>query len=117
MKRKQITLFIFMIGMILFFGCGKKVDDHTGALPERSEIADEYKWNLDDLYPDPEKWDVEFKSVEDAIPVMKKYTGILNKSGKTVLECLKKRDELAGRIDKLYVYANLALDSDRKSVV
>jgi len=104
-----------MIGMILFFGCGKKVDDHTGALPERSEIADEYKWNLDDLYPDPEKWEVEFKSVEDAIPVMKIYTGILNKSGKTVLECLKKRDELAGRIDKLYVYANLALDSDTRN--
>jgi len=104
-----------MIGMILLSGCGKQVDNNNGALPERSEIADEYKWNLDDLYPGTENWEEEFKSVENAILVMQTYKGILNQSGKIVLECLKKRDELAGRIDKLYVYAYLSLDSDTRN--
>lgn len=115
MKNQQLTLFIIGLVIILLSSCGKQADETGSALPERSEIADEYKWNLNDLYPGLESWEEEFYSVENAIPAMKEYKGVLNKSGKTILECLKKRDDLAGRLDKLYVYAYLALDSDTRN--
>lgn len=115
MKKKLLIMCVIGSGLMMLSGCSPENDDKAGAVPERSEIAEEYKWNLDDLYPGLESWEEEFKSVEEAIPAMKKFKGTLNQSGKTVLECLKMRDELASRIDKLYVYAHLGLDSDTRN--
>ncbi len=113
MKIKRVILLI--IGLTILSACGKKIDDIGGTLPERSEIAEEYKWNLNDLYPGLENWEEEFKSVEESIPAMYKFKGNLNQSGAAVLECLDMRDKLASRIDKLYVYAHLAMDSDTRN--
>jgi oligoendopeptidase F len=115
MKKQLLTLLVIISSLIILPGCNRQAEDNTGAVPERSEIAEEYKWNLKDLYPGLESWEEEFKSVEESIPDIKKYEGTLDKSGKIVLECLKTRDSLASRIDKLYVYAHLAMDSDTRN--
>lgn len=115
MKRKYEILMLLLIAVLLIFSCGQKGEESSGAVPERSDIAEEYTWNLEDLYPGLEAWEAEFQSVEKSIPELKVYQGKLGNSGRTVLECLKKRDKLASRIDKLYVYANLSMDSDTRN--
>ncbi|BFN36492.1 oligoendopeptidase F [Fidelibacter multiformis] len=115
MKRKYEILMLLLFAVLLGFSCSQTDGDSSGALPERKDIAEEYTWNLNDLYSGLEAWEAEFQSVENSIPELKTYQGKLDHSGDIILECLKKRDELASRIDKLYVYAHLAMDSDTRN--
>ncbi|MDD3806965.1 MAG: oligoendopeptidase F [Candidatus Marinimicrobia bacterium] len=115
MKKWSYSIIIFLLVSLMFSGCNQKKDDVSTAVPERHEIAEEYTWNLEDLYPTVEAWEKEFEAVKEEMPELKKYEGTLKKSGKTILECLTHRDALTQRLDKLYVYAYLSLDSDTRN--
>lgn len=84
----------------------------TFRIPKRDEIEDKYKWNLTDIYSSDSDWEKDFKWIEENIPYYKKYEGKLSSDSKLLLECLKFNDELNAKIERLYLYAMLAKDSD-----
>ncbi len=83
-----------------------------GSLPKRSEIEEQYKWNLNDIYPSEELWENEFKWVEDNLLLYEKYQNRLAESSDILLECLKFDDEIGIKLERLYLYSMLAKDSD-----
>lgn len=84
----------------------------TLKIPTRDEIEDKYKWNLTDIYSSDSEWEKDFKWVEENIPYYEKYEGKLSSDSKILLECLRFNDELNARVERLYLYAMLAKDSD-----
>ncbi|MBU0529984.1 oligoendopeptidase F [bacterium] len=83
-------------------------------IPQRSNIDDEYKWNLEDIYPSIEAWEADYNLVESNLNKFDEYRRNLGKSGKTILKCFRLDEELSKTIDNLYVYSNLKKDSDTR---
>ncbi len=83
-------------------------------IPQRSEIAEKYKWKLEDIYPSDSLWEKDFSLVESLIPGMEKFKGHMTESGKNFLDCLKMKDSVWIITDRLYVYAYMKLDEDNR---
>lgn len=83
-------------------------------IPLRDQIDEKYKWNLTDIYKTDEDWELDFQWVENNVSNYKKYEGNLSVSPELLLACLKFDDEISAKIDRLYLYAMLAKDSDMR---
>lgn len=83
-------------------------------IPQRSEIADQYKWRVEDIYPADSEWEKDFAKVELLLPEMEKFKGQLEESGRNLLDCLVMQDSIQNILDRVYVYAHLKLDEDSR---
>ncbi|MTI68602.1 MAG: oligoendopeptidase F [Firmicutes bacterium] len=81
-------------------------------VPTREDIADEYKWDLEDIYENDEAWEKDYKKLEEMILSIDEYKGKLNESGETLLKALKLKDKAYRLVEKLYVYANMKSDEN-----
>jgi oligoendopeptidase F len=81
-------------------------------LPKRSEIADEYKWALEDMYPNDQVWEDDARQAKEWIEKIRTYKGTLGSSGKRLLEVLQLQDDIHRIVQKLYVYAHMRRDED-----
>ncbi len=88
--------------------------EDSSSLPLRENIEEKYKWNLLDIYPDDDKWEADFKWVEDHIPSLKKFEEKLSHDYETLLECLELQDSIGIKLDRLNLYASLSKDSDMR---
>ena len=78
---------------------------------ERKDIPKEYKWNLDDIYENYEKWNEDLEKMEKIQKELIGYKGKFDKEDK-LLEFLKKQEESEKIAYKLYRYPQLARDLD-----
>ena len=81
-------------------------------LPLRSEIQDEFKWRLEDIFSSDEQWEEEYQNIKKMIPEISKFKGTLGRSAQDLLEALKFQDQLLLKLDKLYTYAHMRFDQD-----
>ncbi len=86
--------------------------DGVNTLPERSEIAPEYRWQLNSIFANDQEWEKTFAELESRIPEIETFRGQLGESADTLLACLKMRDQLNETFGKLYLYAGLHNDED-----
>ena len=52
-------------------------ENKSGAVPERKDIPDKYKWNLEDIYESIEEWQKSYDSIQERIDALKTYAGRL----------------------------------------
>ncbi|MDE6731512.1 MAG: oligoendopeptidase F [Oscillospiraceae bacterium] len=83
-------------------------------VPQRSEIADENKWSINDIYATDEAWKEDFKRAQTFIEKIASYNGELRKSPQKLLEYLKLDDELTLLFDALVNYAQRKSDEDTR---
>jgi oligoendopeptidase F len=81
-------------------------------LPKRSEIPNEYKWKLEDIYATDEAWEQDVVKVKEMIEQIKSKQGTLSRSGKHLLDVLTLQDELTKTMDQVYVYARMRRDEN-----
>ena len=85
---------------------------------ERSEIKQEYKWNLSDIYENYLAWEKDFEKVSDLKKELAGFKGKFGNEGK-LLEFFQKQEEMDKISYKLYRYPQLARDlnsSDKEAV-
>lgn len=78
----------------------------------RNEVAENLKWRLTDIFKDTAEFDALLDKVSK-IADMSAYEGKLSDK-KTLLECLKKMDEIDTDLEKLDVYAYMKKDLDTR---
>ena len=78
---------------------------------KRSEIPEKYTWNLGDIFKTPEAWEKAFAEVAEEYKVLTTYQGKL-KNRDTLLEFLRKSDEIELKLERLYGYAHMDYDTD-----
>jgi oligoendopeptidase F len=83
-----------------------------GGVPARQEIQQKYKWDLESVYADDAGWEKDFAKVKELSEQIKGYSGRLGEGAKTLLECLKLRDEIMVLGAQVIVFANLRRDED-----
>lgn len=102
----------FFAACLLFVQAASSFAFAGGELPERSDVPDEFKWRLSDIYASDADWEREYETVRAEIPKLSALRGTLGKSASDLLACLRKNDEIAMLLGKLYVYANMKSHED-----
>ena len=81
-------------------------------IPKRSEIPEEYTWDLRDMYPNDEAWKQEYEALQDMPERLSAFRGRLGESAETLLEFFRLQDELELRLTPLHTYAGCSSDRD-----
>lgn len=113
-QRQKLVLTVFLsifLSVSLFSGV---FSAETSKIPQRSDIEDQYKWKLEDIYPDSAAWQKDFDYLKDNLPRLEAYKGKLAESSNQLLNCLKLRDSLSIMEENLYVFAYMKLDEDNR---
>ncbi|HEU0168265.1 MAG TPA: oligoendopeptidase F [Chloroflexota bacterium] len=84
----------------------------AAALPTRSEIALEFTWDLESIYPRAEAWEADFRALEARLPELSAFEGRLGTSATELAAGLKLQDELGVTLGKLYSYSHMKRDED-----
>ena len=79
---------------------------------KRSEINDNYKWDLTLIYKSDEQWYKDLKNVSNNIIKIKNYEGKIVKCADNLLEYLEFSLNIERKLYKLYYYAHLKHDQD-----
>ena len=86
----------------------------TASVPSREEIKEQYKWDLTHIYGDEEKWEEDFKWIENNLSSYKNFEGKLSESPDKLLECFRLDDNMGMKLEKMNLYSMLSKDSDMR---
>jgi oligoendopeptidase F len=81
---------------------------------DRTKIADAYKWNLADVYPDVATWRARKDAITADIPSVRRFDGRLGHDAGTLADALELMSGLDKEISRLYVYASMVADEDSR---
>lgn len=85
----------------------------TTTYKSRTEVPEQEKWNLADLYSDVSKWEDVYKLIEKMGEDLKKFDGNIH-DGHSLFEYLTLSEKLSFHFNKLFAYAMLKVDEDTR---
>lgn len=88
------------------------MENSKGRVPLREEIDQKYKWDVESVYADDVAWEKDFHRAGQLAEEIQQFAGKLGQDARTLLECLKLRDELSVLAGKVIVYSYLRQDED-----
>ncbi len=83
-------------------------------IPERSEIAEQYKWAIHDIYATDELWEADLQKAKEMIPTFVGYQGKLSQSAQGLYEFMKLEEDVDVMADSLANYAMRRSDEDAR---
>jgi len=85
----------------------------TNTIPKRSEVPEEFTWNLKDMFESDEAWFAENEALKDMPARIAAFQGKLGESAESLLGFFKLEDEIELRLTPLYGYASCKGDQDQ----
>ncbi|MFH1852065.1 MAG: oligoendopeptidase F [Candidatus Neomarinimicrobiota bacterium] len=110
MNRSNKSL-VMLLGSVLLLAGGLMAKPETLI---RSDIPDQYKWNLTDVYPDWSAWEAEFVQLETKMDEYAALEGSLSGGPQALLKAFLLDDELGILADRVHSYANMTRDTDTR---
>lgn len=108
---KMAQIIPFVVGALLASQATGNAAPNS-SLPTREEVADQYKWHLEDIYASESAWQADFDKLRSDLEQVSKYKGRLSESAQTLAACLKYRDEIGIIAGKLYSFARMHRDEN-----
>ena len=84
------------------------------SVPERNEIDDENKWDLESIFASDEDWEAALADINDRIDDLSAYEGRVTESPETLLELLELREDLLRDVSTVSTYASLRSSEDTR---
>ncbi len=84
---------------------------HMQQVTKRSEVPQEFRWKLEDLFGSSAEWEQEYALVQQLLTKVKSFEGKLNEA-KTLKACFELEDDISLHTERLYVYANMRHHED-----
>ena len=81
---------------------------------DRAKVADAYKWNLADIYPNEAAWRKHKETMVAELPKLRAFQGKLASSPQTLAEALTMMSRVDKELSRLYVYASMVADQDTR---
>ena len=75
------------------------------AAPLRSEIDDEFKWAVNDIYSSDESWNADYEKIMDMAAKPSRYCGVIADSYENLYGVLKEISDSDYIVERVYVYA------------
>lgn len=89
----------------------------TEKIPERSELAENDKWAIQDIYTDDRAWEEDLDKLQSLGQRLPSYAGLLSTDAARLLEYQRLGDEINVLIDSLGNYAHRKSDEDTRDSV
>src|SRR3990167_2828677 len=86
----------------------------TGQERDRAKVAEEYTWNLADVYPTDSAWRAQKETITAEIPRLRGFQGKLGAAPGTLADSLELMSRLDKELSRLYVYASMTSDQDTR---
>ena len=106
---------LFIVSFLLLFICLINFSLAQQVYENRDEIPAEYKWNLNDIYPDWEEWEKGLKELEVKMDEVVTYKGKMKQSAENLLKVKLLNDELDQLSYLVYRYPQLTRDLDTRN--
>ncbi|MEP6986505.1 MAG: M3 family oligoendopeptidase, partial [Chloroflexota bacterium] len=84
----------------------------TQSIPLRSDIAEQYKWNAEAVFPSRAVWAAELETVSKALDDLAPFQGHLADSASKLADWLELSTTLVRRVSKLFFYARMSQSCD-----
>ncbi|MGF7138272.1 oligoendopeptidase F [Roseimarinus sediminis] len=104
LKRKMVLLAVFTIFAAM----------NSYSQNDRSAIADQYKWDLTDIYPSEEAWREAKDEISKELDKVEQFKGTLTRSASELLKALEFNSTISKEATKLYIYASMNSDLDTR---
>ena len=82
------------------------------SVPERSDVAEEYTWDLTDLFADDEEWEATYAEVEERLEDLSAYEGRVTEDAETLQAVLELRESIMRDVANVAAYARMRRDED-----
>lgn len=89
----------------------------SGKVPERADVDDRNKWDLEKIYPSAEAWEIAFSDVAARLAPLSEFGGKIGESSASLLSYLREAEALSEELGKLYVYANMKSHEDMRLAI
>ncbi|PTN09021.1 oligoendopeptidase F [Mangrovibacterium marinum] len=86
----------------------------TAQQRNRTDIADQYKWDLTDIFPSDEDWRTAFDELSQKLETVESFKGSIMQSPENLLKVLQFNSALSMEASKLYIYASMNSDLDTR---
>lgn len=81
---------------------------------ERKEIDSKFKWRLEDIFENDEKWESAFSAVRSRGENFRRFEGRVAESGEMLADVMRELAELSDELLSVYVYACMKRDEDNE---
>lgn len=83
-------------------------------IPDRSEIAEQFKWDLSPMYTDWVSWEADLQALAQQIEGYRGLQGTLSGGADALLSALTLADQVGVRSYKVWYFASLTHDQDQR---
>jgi oligoendopeptidase F len=84
------------------------------SVPDRSEVDEQYRWDLASIYEGDDEWEAAFDSVDDRIGDLAAFEGESTDSGETLLATLETYEDAMRDVETVFAYARMRRDQDTR---
>ncbi|WP_418285613.1 oligoendopeptidase F [Halorubrum sp. DTA46] len=85
------------------------------SVPERSEIEEAYKWDLQSIYVGDNSWETAYEATAERIDELRAYEGQATADAETLLELLELREDIFRDLQQVMTYAQLRSAEDTRN--
>ena len=78
----------------------------------RSEIPEQFKWKLEDIYQSEAQWEAEYRELESMLPALEARKQSIAQSAEELKTGLDEMYRAMLLLERLYVYARMRRDED-----
>ncbi|APW97437.1 oligoendopeptidase F [Halobiforma lacisalsi AJ5] len=82
------------------------------SVPERSEIDEQYTWDLESIYATDDDWEEAYETVSERIEDLQSYEGRVTEDAGTLLEVFERYEEIMREVEMVSAYARMRRDED-----
>ncbi|MFD1563237.1 oligoendopeptidase F [Haloarchaeobius amylolyticus] len=82
------------------------------SVPDRSEVDEEYTWDLESIYATDDDWEAAYEAVAERVADLEAYEGQTTADAETLLSVLELRDEIMREVSTVAAYARMRRDED-----
>lgn len=86
--------------------------ENANRLKKRLETDARYRWDLKDMYPSLEKWEVDYRKIKKSLHGFASLSGKLEESPAELPDILDIYSSLVEKVEKLFIYAHMLKDED-----
>lgn len=84
------------------------------SVPERDEIDEEYKWDIESLYNSLDQWEKDRSSLEDLLEELNQMEGEVTDKPEKLLQVLELYEKVERKLNSLSRYASMKKDEDTR---
>ena len=114
MKVFRIQALFAGVMSVIFMAANVPAQAGDDQVTDRSQIPAKHKWQLEHMYKTQKDWEKHYAELDKLIDEVAGLEGTAGKSADSLLNLLKKSDQLGIQIEKLYSYASHGFDQDMR---